>query len=400
VRLIDNRYGTCIEGSSNKYYALALFETDAGEFAVDYRNGPLGAPEANPWKVKQAPTSEALARKAFDATWREKGGGKYREQSVIPPFGRHPSAGAGGVVFIGNALPARVPEGFPPAFQAALAAQDGDLSEAIRNPHLWAVEEKFDGVRCQLTFSPDGTISIRNRYGSDKDRIANTVGVEAAARALAAVVPQIMAGSIIDGELVAATWADTIHLTGSAGRTEDGLRFVAFDLPYFGGTDIRRERWDYRRSALEDLAESFLAPFALSPLLRPVAGLAERIWEEGGEGLVIKQVDAPYVPGGRFSWFKIKERRSTEGVITGLELGRGATNTNRVATIRVGQYRNGVLIDVVGVSGLTRAESDSLDNSVIGAVIEFEYRKRTDSSYLDPRFLRFRPDKPATACTF
>lgn len=401
AELLEQRYLEFIAGSSYKFYSVALVR-NGSNFSAEYANGRIDAPNIK-WTPFAGP-DEAGARKGYAAKLLDKMGGGYQERD-IPALRIHPT-GAGGNA-AASVAPARptastlsgvdaLVAGLPPTFPAQNAAEGGDINLAIRRPDLFAVEEKFNGHRGLIAIGPGGIV-IRNRYGQDKGKAANAVAVIAAVKALVARQPAIGAGTILDGELVASSWAATTHLLGSAGRTEAGLRFVVFDMPYAGGKDLRSAPWNVRRASLEQLAGSFTAPLEIAILLRPTATLVKDIWSRGGEGVIIKDVSAPYIPGARSAWSKVKEVITADAIILGFTGGYGKY-AGGTGAVRLGQYKNGQLVEVVKISGMNDTIRASFDDSWIGRVVEFEHNGQTPNSYTNPRWLRVRDDKLAEDC--
>lgn len=406
AEILEQRYLEFIAGTSFKFYSLALVR-DGSNYSAEYANGRIDAPNTK-WTPFGGP-DEAGARKAFAAKLIDKLGGGYQEKPAVPGPRVHP-AGAGSAAAAAPAAPAVRPSastlsgvdgaiaGLPPAFPAQNAAEDGNLGLAVSRPDLYAVEEKFDGYRGLIAIGPAGIV-IRNRYGQDKGRAANAPAVIAAVQALVARQPALAAGTILDGELVASSWSETAHLLGSAGRTNAGLRFVIFDMPYAGGQDLRSAPWHVRRASLEQLAPSMSAPLEVATLLAPTPQLAADIWARGGEGVIIKDRTAPYIPGARSAWAKVKEYHTDEAVVLGFTGGYGKY-AGGTGAVRLGQYKNGQLVEVTKVSGMDDGVRTSFDDSWIGRVVEFAHNGRTADSYRNPRWLRVREDKLAEDCVW
>jgi hypothetical protein len=60
--------------------------------------------------------------------------------------------------------------------------------------------------------------------------------------------------------------------------------------------------------------------------------------------------------------------------------------------------KNGVMVEVCKLSGMTDAERRSLDASSVGKVVEFRHNGQTADSYRHPRWYRLRPDKNPQDC--
>jgi bifunctional non-homologous end joining protein LigD len=95
--------------------------------------------------------------------------------------------------------------------------------------------------------------------------------------------------------------------------------FIAFDILYGRGRDLRERPLEARRAVLERVIEG-------SPSVLPVRRLAchgQRAWEEvlarGLEGYVAKDPASTYLTGGPTrSWLKAKVRREGRFVVGGV----------------------------------------------------------------------------------
>lgn len=407
MKVINELHLEYVHGSSNKFYTLVLLENADGTFSTAFNYGPRGRPRSWDFKVKS--TDHTRAQSEFDKIATEKRAKGYQDVPwPIPSIYHYPGAarpGQAGSVPAPSPAPVQAPRPVSPAaavpvFPAQLAGETKGVNRALAQPGRYAVEQKYDGVRALITFLPDKTIVIRNRYGENKGRLSNTPRLEAALRELAEWVPGLWQGSVIDGELVGKTWNETMHLLGGAGRNESGLRFVSFDLPYLAGEDLRSLTWTERRTRLELVARHFAEPIELVGLLQPTVDLAELIWQAGGEGLIVKDRTASYRPGDRSAWGKIKKVVTTEAVIMGFA-STDSRNASTFGALEVGQYRHGKLVKICALAGMSDQERKSLASpKMIGSVVEFKHHGQTESSYRDPRYVRARPDKKAEDCVW
>jgi len=390
MNILSSTYLEYTYGSSDKFYRISLLE-DGGEFSahIDYGRRGTNGQTTN----KYIGPDRSAAEKACNKALNEKLGKGYVQ--VTDPAGGAPVAAQAPIT------PTPVAAGDVPRFPAQLAGENDNLRHAIANPGSYVAEEKFDGMRALITLNSNRDIAIRNREGADKGRIANTPDIAKALRQLADADPELWKGTVFDGELVGSSWNETMHLLGSAGRTSTDLRYAIFDLPYHAGIDRRDEVWHQRRARLEQVLSRLPAnsPLFLVPTHKPVDGLAESVWERGGEGLIVKDRSARYMPGDRNAWDKIKQIFSTEAVIMGFTTGIGKFADTHGAII-MGQYRDGQLTPVCNISGMTDSVRRSMTEAWVGRVIEFAHNGKTANSYRNPRWLRERPDKEASACTW
>ncbi len=194
----------------------------------------------------------------------------------------------------------------------------------------WAHEVKLDGYRAQLRVS-GGQSKIRTRTGLDwTDRFT---AIAKDARAL----PDCM----IDGEVVALDERNlpsfgALQAALSGNKSED-LVFFAFDLLFEGREDLRTLPLADRKARLETL----LKADDISPRLHFVAHIvssARAVFESackmGLEGMVSKQLAAPYRSGRSGNWLKTKCRAGQEVVIGGW-----TTEAGTVRSLLAGVHR-------------------------------------------------------------
>jgi ATP-dependent DNA ligase len=100
-------------------------------------------------------------------------------------------------------------------------------------------------------------------------------------------------------------------------------RFVAFDLLAVGDEPLLDRPFAARRDALERFlarAEFADSSVALTPAVRTPEE-AEG-WLQDTEGVVAKELDAPYLPGERKGMVKIKRKRTIDAVVQGWRHGK------------------------------------------------------------------------------
>ncbi|CCM78346.1 DNA ligase D [Rhizobium mesoamericanum] len=207
------------------------------------------------------------------------------------------------------------------------------LCETLARPPAgkdWLHEIKFDGYRIQVRVA-DGLATLKTRKGLDW-----TARYPEIAKA-ASELPDC----IIDGEICAldengAPDFAALQASLSQGKTGD-LVYFAFDLLFDGGEDLRPLALVRRKERLQGL----LADAPDDPRLRYVEH-----FESGGdavlrsacklslEGIVSKQMDAPYQSGRTDTWAKSKCRAGHEVVIGGY-----AKTNGKFRSLLVGVHR-------------------------------------------------------------
>lgn len=130
-------------------------------------------------------------------------------------------------------------------------------------------------------------------------------------------------------------------------------RFVAFDLLAEGDETLLERSFEERRAALEALDAPGLER---TPLV--YAPAEAEPWLDRGEGVVAKELGAPYRPGERKGMAKIKRLRTIDTVIVGWRPGK---EERTVGSLILGLYDESGTVRVVGhTSGLRAAEKRAL----------------------------------------
>jgi len=211
------------------------------------------------------------------------------------------------------------------------------LADRVPEGPGWAHEVKLDGYRVQVNVSR-GASRIRTRTGLDWTGRFATIAKDAA----------VLPDCLIDGEVVALdehglpSFA-ALQAALSETRSND-LVFFAFDLLFEEREDLRPLPLEERKTRLERL----LTARGISNRLHYVAHLvsnAQSVYSSacrmGLEGIVSKQLDAPYRSGRSGSWLKIKCRAGQEVVIGGW-----TTEAGTVRSLLAGVYRDKKLVYV------------------------------------------------------
>jgi ATP-dependent DNA ligase len=210
----------------------------------------------------------------------------------------------------------------------------------------WSYEPKWDGFRA-ITFVNDDEHFLQSRNG----------------RPLGRYFPELRfppGEYVLDGELV---------IMGDGGRQEfDALqqrihpaesrvkrlaeempaRFVAFDLLEHDGKVLLDEPFARRRELLEGVVTEL---FDLTPRTLERGGAEP--WLEGAEGVIAKELDAPYRPGERTGMVKVKRVRTIDSVVVGWRPGK---EEGTLGSLILGLYDDDGELQVVGHSSGFRAK--------------------------------------------
>jgi len=325
-------------------------------------------------------------------------------------------------------------------FQPPLAPMEAKHVPSLPRGDDWQFEPKWDGFRA-ICFRAGDDVSISsrkelpfNRYFPEIVEAVRTLDYERC---------------VLDGEIVVFTsdgraldfdaLLQRIHPAESRVRRlakETPASFVGFDLLALGDEDLRGEPLVARRPRLERILESARPPIHCSPATADAdvaVSWLERFDVQGLDGVVAKRTTAPYRAGER-EMLKVKRERTSDCIVLGFRWAKDHEG-EAVGSLLLGLYGpDGELWQVGFTSGFTQEGRREL----VGVLQEYRagrsedpppgseggsrWARDKDLSYekLRPelvcevafdqvtghrirhgaRFLRWRPDKPPSACTF
>jgi ATP-dependent DNA ligase len=219
----------------------------------------------------------------------------------------------------------------------------------------WAYEPKFDGFRA-IAFVDGEGFTIQSRGGKPLERYFPELRFPPGR--------YVVDGEIIinsdDGHEDFGALQQRIHPAESRINMlaeQTPARYVAFDLLARDDEELLALSFGERRAALEELTR---AGIDLTPLTRDPDGTAE--WLRDGEGVVAKELGAPYRPGQRKGMVKVKRVRTIDAVVVGYRPGK---EEGTVGSLILGLYDDGGKLHVVGhSSGLKAAEKRALVKSL------------------------------------
>jgi ATP-dependent DNA ligase len=219
-----------------------------------------------------------------------------------------------------------------PPLPPQLARSRGSLPEGPE----WSYEPKWDGFRAIVFVDGDETY-LQSRNGKPLSRYFPELSFPAGRY-------------VIDGEIVAATFGtlgQRIHPAASRIAqlaAETPARFVAFDVLALDDDVLMERSYEERRALLEGIDG-----LELTPVQRTADGA--RQWLQDEEGVVAKELAAPYCPGERQGMVKIKRVRTLDAVVMGWRPGK---LEGTVGAIILGLYdADGTLHEVGHSSGFT-----------------------------------------------
>ena len=180
----------------------------------------------------------------------------------------------------------------------------------------WAYEPKWDGFRA-LAFVDGDALALQSRGGRPLERYFPELRFPPGRYVLDGEIVIDGEGGLQDFDAL----SNRIHPAASRIErlsVETPAHFLAFDLLARDDESLLELPFAERRAALE--AFPFAAPVSLTPCVRS-AGEAER-WLRSAEGVIAKELAAPYRPGAREGMAKIKRLRTIDAVVVGWRPGK------------------------------------------------------------------------------
>jgi ATP-dependent DNA ligase len=286
----------------------------------------------------------------------------------------------------------------------------------------WAYEQKLDGFRA-IIFVDGKDSYIQSRSGKPLSRYFPELSFPAGRY-------------VLDGELVIRDADGNVEFDLLQARLhpaesrinllakEMPAAFVAFDMLADGDEKLTALPLRERRERLEKLGRKARGRLELSRLTGDASEADE--WLRHTEGVMAKQLDAPYMPGERKGMAKVKRERTIDCVVMGWRPGK---EEGTVGSLILGLFDDGDLRPVGHISGFNAATKRSL----VGQLAPLETGERgsgepsrwssgRDLEWVElrpelvievgydhaaagrirhgTRFLRFRDDKEPAECRF
>jgi bifunctional non-homologous end joining protein LigD len=334
------------EGSSDKVYQCAI-EASGDAYVVTFAYGRRGA-TLNTGAKTSSPVDYPKAKSIYDKLVREKMAKGYTAGPEGTPYQDTPDAGrAAGL------LP-----------QLLNSIEESEVEQFIRDP-AYGAQEKYDGKRLLV-----------KKEGAAVHGI-NRKGLLCGLPSLVVHSAQRMPGDfILDGEGV----GDTLH---------------AFDLLMLNGEDLRTLAYRARYLSLMNLVAATPShhqhEIRLAPLFskaKEKAGLFKDLKELNREGIVFKQLDAPYTAG-----------RPNSG---GTQLKHKFYATLSAVVSKVNTQRS-VELRLIGRIGWLTAGNVTIPANhevpEVGDVVEVRYLNASESGVLyQPVYLGKRTDIDPAEC--
>ena len=311
-------------------------------------------------------------------------------------------------------------------------------------------EEKFDGHRalCYITSRGNRLFSRRiskktNWYAENSDCLPH----------IRDFPTRDFIGTVLDGEITMATFADVQGVTGALPETallnqaERGFAvFNAFDILYYRGINVQAmplwKRKGYLARVISEINSPYIKRVRTYATANTLAdykdivdegvtdfkSLLEKTWERGGEGLIIKDLNGRYEQKRSNFFLKLKDCIYRDVVVMAFEKPTreftGKTDLDKweywegktpvtkpyakgwIGAVICGVYKDGLLKPVVALKGFTDDELEYIKqqgDKLFGEVLEVKAHQISDpneGTLRHPRFSRWREDKSAEMCTW
>lgn len=290
--------------------------------------------------------------------------------------------------------------------------------------NLWVAEPKLDGARFLMHCGSEENRFTSRHKSTESDKFVERTDNFPHLRNV--VIPDFN-GTVLDGEIILNDESKVCDVMSVVGSTpnhaikyqmiHNWVSYVIFDVLKYKGEDVTKLLYHERRKILEDYISEY-SKLCIYMVIIPMVDTGKRYFYEdiitrGGEGIVLKRVDAHYGE----QWVKVKRQSTYDVVIMGFESPTEMTTKvdgkysrsrlselGLIGSIVFGQYNNGILKNLGSCSGMddsTREMFSKDPDKYVGSVIEIKAQERTESgAFRHPTFVRLRPDKNAKSCTF
>lgn len=285
------------------------------------------------------------------------------------------------------------------------------VSDPFDDPE-WLFEIKWDGYRALCTVEGE-KLTLVSRNGLDM--LARFPDLRALAGAFAS------SPIVVDGEIVSldSKGRSEFQRLQESQKKPAGLTYVAFDLLYADGTDLRKHPLEERKALLERLIRDGSIVLYSKHVVGRGKALFESAREQKLEGIIGKKRDSTYQERRGRDWVKIKTGSVQEFVVGGWTEPKGSRKGfgallvgvyDKKALRYAGSVGTGFSAKLLGelharLKKLERKTSPFVNAVDANApthwatpelVVEVRFSEWTRDGYLrQPAYLGLRPDKPA-----
>jgi ATP-dependent DNA ligase len=290
----------------------------------------------------------------------------------------------------------------------AQGVRDETHLERLLDDPMYVAQEKLDGMRAVVHVTKDG-LRIFSRSAGVNDP-TKPLEKTSALPHLACLRFPGMEGSILDTEILI-PGTDVAKLSGTVHRKETNgqnhlVKIFVFDILKYKHVDLMDKIYEDRLAVLNFIPYSryiSVLPLAYTP--KDKRALYNSIINAGGEGIILKRLDAFYIPAARpaSNWYKAKRSATFDCVAMGFTKGAGKYN-NRIGAIKFGQIVDGRLVELGQASGMTdsvRTDMSTHPHKYIGKVITIKGMERLRSGAIrHPQYAGINNQKHPKECVW
>jgi DNA ligase-1 len=301
-----------------------------------------------------------------------------------------------------------------PVFECQLATDSNKHTGKMKG--IKRLEQKLDGVRV-LAVVTKTTVSMYSRNGKPFDNFGHIVeAIEDIRNKFAKLFSTYKTGFVLDGEVIGASFQALMKQAQRKSDVQaDDLVYSIFDI--IPMDDFERGYWNAQQHKRLTILEDYREVFDTTTCVRIMDGIdvdldtaeghdilrryANDAVVAGFEGIMIKDIDAPYECKRSSFWMKWKPVITVDLNIVGFEEGTGR-NQGRLGAIICEGVDDDRSIHVNVGSGFSDADRDGYWDSrdkLFGNVVEVmadAVTQNQDGTYSlrFPRFVRFRGFEP------
>jgi ATP-dependent DNA ligase len=279
----------------------------------------------------------------------------------------------------------------------AQGVKDDDHLDLLLQSQNYIAQLKLEGMRAVVHITDSG-LRVFSRSAGVNDLTRPLEKTSSLPHLASLVFPELV-GTVLDCEILA-PGKDSAELAGLVHRKEvdsdnTNVKLFVFDILSVCGKKITDRPLRHRLSELLQISHKLqsehiaILPYSTTPIQK--RKLYDKVIASGGEGIMLKRLDAPYIEGARptNTWFKAKKSATYDCVVIGFSTGKGKYNT-QIGAVRFGQYVNGKLIELGQASGMNdsiRQDMTFNPSKYLGQVVMIKGMERLKSGAIrHPQF--------------
>jgi len=294
--------------------------------------------------------------------------------------------------------------------QNALGVKDELHCQLLLSNPSYVAQEKLDGMRAVVHITKSG-LRIFSRSAGVKDPTRPLEKTSSMLHLAKLTFPDLI-GTVLDGEILI-PGKDSSEIAGSVHRKNgnNGLvKLFVFDILRFCGRDLTGKTLAERlplllTTKLMMQGSEHIQFVSFATTLEQKEKLYQSVFNNGGEGVMLKNLVGKYIEGGRpaNNWFKFKKSATFDCVVMGFSKGKGKFAT-RIGAVAFGQFVDGKLVELGQASGMTdpvRNDMSDHPEKYISNVVVIKGMERLKSGAIrHPRYVGLRPDKSPKECVY